>query len=160
MGSWCPLDSVIQNRSIENLTKVVAPINSNCNIEFDNDYIKKLLKGEIKMEVVKIEGNKAILTNGVATRIIDLEKDYMAEVDVIIADLEEKNIVYRDISTEGEKKFLIKLTNNGERIAKDLCQSAKKQIDRSFSCLTNDEQKSFVSIMRKLISMECEYDTD
>ena len=97
MGSWCPLDSVIQNRSIENLTKVVAPINSNCNIEFDNDYIKKLLKGEIKMEVVKIEGNKAILTNGVATRIIDLEKDYMAEVDVIITDLEEKIKYYKSV---------------------------------------------------------------
>ena len=114
MGSWCPLDSVIQNRSIENLTKVVAPINSNCNIEFDNDYIKKLLKGEIKMEVVKIEGNKAILTNGVATRIIDLEKDYMAEVDVIIADLEEKIKYYKSVKQNiyDDQKLILQYSLN------------------------------------------------
>ena len=49
---------------------------------------------------VKIENNIAILSDGEEVRKIDLQRDYMSEVDNIIAELENKLNYFKDIKNK------------------------------------------------------------
>lgn len=117
MGNWCPLDIMLYSRSLNNLTVIVAPINKDCNIEYDKNYYEQILKGEISMEVIEIKDNIATLSNGVVTRHIDLNKDYLKEVDEVLKELCEKERYYEEIKNSicTDQKVILDFLIKGEK---------------------------------------------
>lgn len=117
MGNWCPLDIMLYSRSLNNLTVIVAPINKDCNIEYDKNYYEQILKGEISMEVIEIKDNVATLSNGVVTRHIDLNKDYLKEVDEVLKELREKERYYEEIKNSicTDQKVILDFLIKGEK---------------------------------------------
>lgn len=117
MGNWCPLDIVLYSRSLNNLTSIVAPINKDCNIRHDKNYYERMLKGEISMEVIEMKDGIITLSNGVATRHIDSNKDYLKEVDEVLKELREKERYYEEIKDSicADQKVILDFLLKGEK---------------------------------------------
>lgn len=113
LGNWCPLDAVLYAKGLTNTTIIVAPISKDYNVEYSKKYFENILKGK-DMEVIKIENNIATLSNGVVTRHIDLNKDYLTEVNKALEETKEKLKYYEEIKEnifddqQAILKFLIK----------------------------------------------------
>ena len=67
-----------------------------------------------------------------------------------IADLEEKNIVCKDIPIDKEKKFFVKLTDYGLNLAQKFYNSSKTFYEKILNKLSHEEQEKFYEIMLKM----------
>lgn len=114
MGNWCPLDAVLYAKGLINTTIVVAPINKDCNVEYNKEYFENILKGK-SMEVIKIENNIATLSNGVITRHIDLNKNYLTEVNKVLEETKEKLKYYEEIKENifNDQQAILKFLTKG-----------------------------------------------
>ena len=67
-----------------------------------------------------------------------------------IADLEDKDIICKDIPEDKEKKYFVKLTEYGKKIAQKFYESSREFYNRIFNKLTRDDQEKFYEIMLKM----------
>lgn len=67
-----------------------------------------------------------------------------------MSDLEEKNLAYRDFPVTAEKKFLVKLTEQGKKIATKFDENMKIFGAKFFSCLDEDERVQLIYLMNKI----------
>jgi len=71
-----------------------------------------------------------------------------------IADLLGKGLIYKDTANESEKKFKVKLTEQGYKIANMLIEDNKKNVEKMMNMLTEEESNMFLQILRKISCME------
>lgn len=80
-------------------------------------------------------------------RIIGCDK---ANTSRAIMDLESKNLICKNIESDGEKKYSVRLTENGREIAEKFVLSMRNFGDKMFSRLDEVEQKQFFYLINKM----------
>lgn len=69
----------------------------------------------------------------------------------VVADLEEKGYVLRDYDQGMQKKFRIRLTENGKKVARAIEAVIEKQHETVFSCLSDEEYQEFLRLLQKIL---------
>jgi len=92
--------------------------------------------------------NKEGLTMNEINNFIGCDK---ANTSRAINDLQEKEIIFRDFGHYNEKKFLVKLTEKGYRIACHLLQTSKVSIESELSKLTQNEMNELFRLIKKIV---------
>ena len=76
-----------------------------------------------------------------------------------ITDLGNKGIIFRDVGSINEKKFVVKLTEKGFDIARSFCLKSKSYSDSLIDNLSNEEQIEFFRLISKMINIGEDNDT-
>lgn len=84
-------------------------------------------------------------------RIIGCDK---ANTSRALSDLESKQLIIRDSESGQEKKYFVKLTDEGMEIAEKFVLSMRSFGDKMFSRLDDAEQKQFFYLLNKMFGGE------
>jgi DNA-binding MarR family transcriptional regulator len=78
-----------------------------------------------------------------------------------IMDMENKGIIIREVNTDCEKKFIVKLTNKGFDIANKFKQMSRDCMQNLFGKLSNKEQEDYSKLTEKMLGIkEIMYDSN
>ncbi len=91
------------------------------------------------------------LTLGDCNRLIGCDK---ANTSRAVADLESKSMINRLYANEGEKKYLIALTEKGREISQKFIESTRGFAKTMLDKITLEEQKLLLNIINKMCGDE------
>lgn len=77
-----------------------------------------------------------------------------------IADLLDKGLICKSSEYDNEKKYSVKLTDKGYDIADSFVKDSKKYMEAMLDVLSDEESQEFMRMLKKIVSVEIDYDTN
>ncbi|ULG72289.1 MarR family winged helix-turn-helix transcriptional regulator [Macrococcus brunensis] len=68
---------------------------------------------------------------------------------VIIKNMERDGLIYRTVSPNDKRKFVIGLTSEGRKKFEDVLPGHRREVNQAFDVLTDEERSQLISILKK-----------
>ena len=68
--------------------------------------------------------------------------------------MENKGWLYKTVSSEDKRAFLVGLTEEGKKLFENLLPQHRDEIESVYSTLTSEEKKSLIEILKKFKNIE------
>lgn len=95
------------------------------------------------LDIIYSKGNLKI------GQLIEKSLSSSGNMTVVIKNMEKKGLIFKINDKNDKRSFVIKLTEEGEKIIEKLLPKHIKSVENTFNILTDEEKENLIKILRK-----------